>query len=173
MSEHSSVNRQSSFLLTLDKLERSLRPDDVNTTRLVRVAHTITLVGNMHHLRPEGRTDELTTTIAILASLSTELLQHLSNCSSILRVEIGVDFVEEVERCRVALLNREDECECTKGLLTPRKLGDALLLVVFRIERHSNGNTCILCNLASLLCLSLFLVLSSALIAGATSYIGI
>ncbi len=38
-------------------------------------------------------------------------MQHLRHGGAVLRVEVGVDFVEEVEGCRVALLDGEDEGE--------------------------------------------------------------
>lgn len=56
------------------------------------------------------------------------------NRSSILRIEVGVDLVEKVERRRVAALDAEDERKCDERLLTARKLLDAKSLITFRVE---------------------------------------
>jgi hypothetical protein len=65
----------------------------------------------MHHLRPKRCANELATAVSILASLPAESLQHLGNGGTVLCVEVGVDFVEEVERRGIALLDREDESQ--------------------------------------------------------------
>lgn len=36
-------------------------------------------------------------------------MQHLGDGSAVLGVEVGIDFVEEIERSRVAALDCEDE----------------------------------------------------------------
>lgn len=77
--------------------------------------NSITLIRNEQHLRPKGRADKLPTHAPgpILVILRTLLLrdffQHLRDGRAILRVEIGIDFVEEVEGRWVALLDCEDE----------------------------------------------------------------
>tara|TARA_R110002003_G_scaffold104_5_gene8212 strand:- start:1503 stop:1796 length:294 start_codon:yes stop_codon:yes gene_type:complete len=96
-------------LHTLDKVKSCLPFDHVNATRLVRVADTITAIRDKHHLRSESSTNELAATITTLSTLSTELLEHLGNSSTVLCVEIGINLVEEVEWCWVAFLDREDK----------------------------------------------------------------
>lgn len=61
----------------------------------------------MQHLRPERRADELT------VSRVRDGLEHLRHGRPVLRVQVGVDFVEEVERRRVAGLDGEDQGEGT------------------------------------------------------------
>tara|TARA_R110002060_G_scaffold77675_1_gene89436 strand:+ start:2162 stop:2422 length:261 start_codon:yes stop_codon:yes gene_type:complete len=78
---------------------------------------TIALIGNEQHLGSESRTDELaahatSTIISILAALlGRDFLEHLCNGGSILCIKIGIDLVEEVERCWIALLDGKDEGE--------------------------------------------------------------
>jgi hypothetical protein len=51
-----------------------------------------------------------------------------------LRVKVRVDFVEEVEGRRIALLDCKDERKSAEGFLATRELLDALLLIVFAVE---------------------------------------
>jgi hypothetical protein len=108
----------SSRFLPLHKLQRLLPTHHINTTRLVSPKHnTITLIRHKDHLRPKRRTNELPrhASCAILSALTALLfgyrLEHLCDGSAVLSVEVGVDFVEEVEGCGVALLDGEDEGE--------------------------------------------------------------
>lgn len=71
----------------------------------------------MHHLRSKRGTNELTASITLLAAMATEPLQHLRNSSTVLGIEIGVDFVKEVKRSGVAFLDGEDESEGAERLL--------------------------------------------------------
>ena len=48
---------------------------------------------------------------AVLFRLVRDVAQHVGDGGAVLRVEVGVDFVEEVEGRGVALLDREDEGE--------------------------------------------------------------
>lgn len=90
-----------SFNLALHKIKRLLPTDNINTTRLGNIANTIALLRNKQHLRSESRANEL--------SVRRAFRQHIRNRSSVLRVQIGVDFVEEVERCWVRGLDCENE----------------------------------------------------------------
>jgi hypothetical protein len=79
--------------------------------------NTIALIRNEQHLRSERRADELSAHAArpvlgvLAALLRGDLLEHLRDGRAVLSVEVGVDFVEEVEGCWVTLLDGEDEGE--------------------------------------------------------------
>jgi len=92
--------------VTFHKLQRRLTIDNINAARLVRVCNTIAFFSNKYHLWPERCADKLPSSIL---GLCRKRLNHMRNGSAILSVEVGIDLVEEVERCRVALLNREDK----------------------------------------------------------------
>jgi len=82
--------------------------------------NTIALIRHKQHLRPESRADKLSThtartSICILGTLlGRDFLEHLCYGCAVLGIEIGVDFIEEVERSWIALLNCEDEGEGTQ-----------------------------------------------------------
>jgi len=79
--------------------------------------NTIALIRNEQHLRSERRADELSTHAAcavlgvLAALLRGNLLEHLRDRRAVLGVEVGVNFIEEVEGCWIALLDGEDEGE--------------------------------------------------------------
>jgi hypothetical protein len=87
--------------------------------------NTIAFISHKQHLRPERRADELSAHAAravfdvLVALLRRDLLEHLRDGCAVLGVKVGVDFVEEVKGCWVALLDCEDEGEGTQtwGLL--------------------------------------------------------
>lgn len=139
-----------SLLHTFDKLKRRFSINNIDATRLVRVGNTIASIRHVYHLRPESRADKLTTSIRVLSTMTTQSLQHLRNSSSILRVEIGIDFVKEVERRGIALLDSKDQGERAERLLTSRELTDLLLLVVLAVEGYSDAHTCVLFDLTLL-----------------------
>lgn len=56
----------------------------------------------MQHFRPERCADKLA------VGRVGDRLEHLGDGCPVLRVEVGVDFVEEVEGCWVAGLDGED-----------------------------------------------------------------
>lgn len=60
----------------------------------------------MQHLRAEGGADELGSLVA-----ATDVAQVVRDRSAVLRIEVGVDLVEEVEGRGVALLDGKDEGE--------------------------------------------------------------
>lgn len=88
------------------KLQRRLTIDNINAARLICVCNTIAFLSNKYHLRPECCADELPPPILRLCG---KRLNHMGNSSAILRVKIGIDLVEKVERSGVASLNREDK----------------------------------------------------------------
>ena len=92
--------------LPLDELQRSLLAHNTDTTRLLLVADRIALVGHEQHLRSESGANEL--------PISRRFRQQLRNSSAILGVEVGIDFVKEVERRRVRGLNSKDERKSTQ-----------------------------------------------------------
>lgn len=102
--------------LTIHKSQCLLTTHGINTTRLVVECDAITLVCHQQHLGSESGTDELAAHACALAILTVllcrDLLEHLSNCGTVLGVEVGIDFVEEVEGCWIALLDRKDKCQC-------------------------------------------------------------
>ena len=112
------------LLLPLHKLQRLLSTNHSHTTALVPlITYPVGLFSHKQHLGPKSGTDELTT--AASTSLGTapfaticlggcllllrDLMQHLGDGSAVLGVEVGIDFVEEIERSRVAALDCEDE----------------------------------------------------------------
>lgn len=129
-----------SLLHTLHKPQRRLPTHNINTTRLVRIANTITLLRHKHHFRPKRGTDKLSARLPALATLSTQLLQHLCHGRAILGVEVGVDFVKEVEGCGIALLDCEDQGERAERFLATGELLDALLLVVLAVEGDGDAD---------------------------------
>jgi hypothetical protein len=82
--------------------------------------NTIALIRHKQHLWSESRADKLSahtasTSICILGTLlGGDLLEHLRYSCPVLGIKIGVDFIEEVERSGIALLNCEDESEGTQ-----------------------------------------------------------
>lgn len=87
--------------LPLDKIQRLLLANNINTARLVDIADTVALFRHHEHLGPKRRADKL--------SLFRALGQHLRDGRAVLGIEVRVDFVKEVERCRVRGLDRKDE----------------------------------------------------------------
>jgi hypothetical protein len=98
--------------------------------------NAVALIRYKQHLGSEGSADELaahavSTFVGVFAVLLCgDLFEHLRYCGTVLGVEVCVDFVEEVERRRVTLLNCEDECEGTETWVSISGL----------IERESRGN---------------------------------
>ena len=86
----------------------------------------------MHHLRPERRADEL--------PLLADVPEQVGDGGPVLRVEVCVDLVEEVEGRGVAALDGEDEGERAERLLPARELLDALLLVVLGVEGDGDAD---------------------------------
>lgn len=97
----------SRLLLALDELHGRLAVDDVNATGLVGVADSVALLRDHNHLRPERSANELTTALCVVG----QSLEHLRHSRAVLRVEVGVNLIEEVERRRVALLDGKDQGE--------------------------------------------------------------
>jgi hypothetical protein len=97
-----------------------LSTHSINTTRLVMERNTIALIRHEQHLRSESRADKLSThtartSICILGTLlGGDFLEHLCYSCAVLGIEIGVDFIEEVEGSGITLLNCEDEGESTQ-----------------------------------------------------------
>lgn len=109
--ESGKQDRQKSRPLALDKLQGLLALDDVDAARLVAGGDAVALVGDEEHLRPEGGADELAAAAVLVGALGRDALQHRRHRGAVLRVQVGVDLVEQVEGRRVALLDREDERE--------------------------------------------------------------
>ncbi len=111
--------------LTIHEPQCLIPTHSINTRCLVVERNTVTFISYKQHLRSESRADELSahgarTVVRVLtALLRGYLLEHLRDGRAVLRIEICVDFVKEVERCRITLLDCEDEGECTQtwGLL--------------------------------------------------------
>lgn len=62
----------------------------------------------MQHLGTERRTDELA------VRRVRNRLEHLRDGRPVLRVQVGVDFIKQVERCGIAGLDGEDERQGAK-----------------------------------------------------------
>ena len=93
--------------LALHELQRILPADDANVAGLLLVPDTIALIRHLDHLRSESRADELTSRLR-------RLVQHLRDRRTVLRVEVGIDLVEKVERRRIGGLDGEDKLECAQ-----------------------------------------------------------
>ena len=107
----------------LHKIHRILITNHINTTRLIRIRNPIALLGDLHHLRSERRANELRRRVLFsflfilvlgVVVAGRELADHLRDGRAVLRVEVGVDFVEEVEGRWIAPLDCEDEGECAE-----------------------------------------------------------
>ena len=98
--------------LTIHKSQCLLTTHSVNTTCLVVECDTVALVCHKQHLGSEGSADELAAHACALAILTVllcrDFLEHLSYCGTILGVEVGVDFIEEIEGSWIALLDCKD-----------------------------------------------------------------
>ena len=104
----------------------------------------------MHHLGPKRGTNELTASISLLAAMPTQPLQHLRNSSTVLGIEIGIDFVKEVKGSGIAFLDGEDESEGAERFLATGQLADFLLLVVLAIEGYGDADACVFFDFALL-----------------------
>lgn len=102
-----------SLLLPLHKLQRLLPRHDHHIRALLLVPHAVAFLRHVQHLRPKGRADELRPRAAfpVGVGLTADVAQVVGDGGAVLGVEVRVDFVEEVEGRRVALLDREDEGE--------------------------------------------------------------
>lgn len=91
--------------LSFDKVQSVLAIHDIDTARLVGVAHSVAFLSHHDHLRPERRADKLPTAVRGLR----QRLQHAGDCSPVLRIQVGIDFIKKVEWRGIALLDGEDE----------------------------------------------------------------
>jgi len=102
--------------LPIDKSQRLIPTNSVNSTSLVMERNAVALVCHKQHLRSESCANELSThascvAIILRGLLSRDVLKHLCNGGTILGVEVCVDFIEEIEGRRIALLDCKDESE--------------------------------------------------------------
>lgn len=119
-------------------------------------SHTIALVGGMHNLRSESSADKLRT------SFVGDGFQQSSHGSTVLSIEVGVDFVENDHGAALSLLQRKDKAQRAQTLLTTTELLDSLLLVqVLRVERDADAHTNVIFNTASSLLVGLVTVSST------------
>ena len=109
-------NRMEDLLdfLLLDKLQCFIPGYDVDGTGFTTEAHAVALLSDMKHFRSERGADELS------VRLLRDRLEHLRYGCAVLGVEVGIDFVEEVERCWIASLDSEDQ---SQGAKTYNKAG--------------------------------------------------
>lgn len=96
------------FGLSLDEVESIFRADTVDGARLVAERHAITLVCNVNNLRSESGADKLG------AGLVRNGLEKRGNSSSVLRIQVGVDFIKDDHGATLGLLQRKDETESTQ-----------------------------------------------------------
>jgi hypothetical protein len=105
--------------LPIHESQSLLPTHSINTTRLVMERNTIALIRHEQHLWSESRADKLSahtarTSICILGTLlGGDFLEHLCYSCAVLGIEIGVDFIEEVEGSWIALLDCEDKGQGT------------------------------------------------------------
>lgn len=67
--------------------------------------HAVALVRDVHNLRAEGRADELR------LLLLRDAHQQRGHGRAVLRVQVGVDLVEDDEGAGLGCLEREDQAE--------------------------------------------------------------
>ena len=96
-------------------MQRLLKRHFPDVAHLVRVLHALDAPRDLHELRAERRRDELRPAIRLRA-------HHRCHRGTVLRVQRGVDLVEQVERHRVAPLDAEDEPDGDDGLLPAAEL---------------------------------------------------
>ena len=108
--------------LSLNELQRPLSRNRIDSTDVARKSNTIAFLCHPQHLRPERCADELpsTTLLSVAVTLPTlpalraigrcrrEGVQMLGDGRAILRIEVGVDFVEDIERGWVGGLDGKD-----------------------------------------------------------------
>ena len=94
--------------LALDELKSLLCAVTVDTTGLVAERHTIALVGNMNNFRPESCADELR------ANLVRDGLEQRRDCGSVLRVQVGIDLVEDDHGAALRSLQGKDQAQRTQ-----------------------------------------------------------
>jgi len=112
------------LLLPLHKLQRLLLTDYYYTTALILIIpDAIALLGHEQHLGSKRRADKLAAAQAAFLGRGGAVrygLEHVGDGGAVLGVEVGVDFVEEVEGGRVALLDGEDEGKGAEACLWNR-----------------------------------------------------
>jgi hypothetical protein len=93
--------------LALHELQRFLYRNCSYRGDAIRECHTITLLGHSQHLRSECRADELPA--LVLVHCGRQLVEMFSDCSSILRIEVGINLIEEIEWRWITCLDGEDQ----------------------------------------------------------------
>mmetsp|Transcript_26475 Transcript_26475/g.62193 ORF Transcript_26475/g.62193 Transcript_26475/m.62193 type:complete len:201 (+) Transcript_26475:93-695(+) len=78
----------------------------------------VTVLRNLNKLRTEGTGDKLRWVVGIVGLI----VNHVCDSLAVSRIESLVEFVEDVERSRIAPLDREDESHGNKCLLPSTQL---------------------------------------------------
>lgn len=102
------------MLLTLHELQCFLSAYNTNSTCLPLKTDTVALLRHEQHLGPEGRADELARSSLVAVTRNRQTVEMVRDGCAVLRIEVGVDLVKEVEWGRIAGLDGEDECEGTE-----------------------------------------------------------
>jgi hypothetical protein len=106
--------------LALNEIQRILLRLLPYAADVIPEPHAKAHVRNPEHFRSESRTDELTSgrsSFSILGFILRpvgEVQEVISHSCSILRVEIGINLVKDVEWCWVCGLDGEDEGKTAK-----------------------------------------------------------
>jgi len=96
-----------SLSLALHELQRFFNGYCPYRRDAIRKRHTITLLGHSQHLRSECSANELPA--LVLIHRRGQLVEMPGHCCSILRVEVGINLVEEVEWRWITSLDCEDQ----------------------------------------------------------------
>ena len=96
-------NHRQSAPLLLDELQCLLPRHDVNTAGLVPETNSIAFLGHMKHLGAECGANELP------VCRVGDGLEHLRHSCPILRIEIGIYFIKEIEWRGIACLDGKDQ----------------------------------------------------------------
>ena len=106
--------------LALDKVQRVLLGFLANAAHIIAKANSETFICNSQHFRSERCANELpsrwsvTPINGVFVCPIREVQQVICNRCSVLRVQVCVDLVKNVERCWISCLDSKDECEAAK-----------------------------------------------------------
>lgn len=107
--------------------------DAVDVTDLVTESHAIELVGVLEQFGSESCGDEL--------GVVAELVDHVGDGFAMLGIERLIDFVEQVERGWIALLDSEDQRQSDQRFLTATQLVHLSHLCVASGEGNANADS--------------------------------
>lgn len=118
--------------VVFDEVSGDFPGDAIDVADLVAEPDAVELVRVLEQLGPEGGRDEL--------RVVAQLVDHVGDGLAMLGVEGLVDFVEEIERGGIALLDGEDQRQRHERLLSAAELVHFSHLSVASGERDSDAD---------------------------------